>query len=172
MHATSWTDPDGCEEQCRSTVQVQLQRLQNALAASRGDAERRDAAAKQAVVGRARAEADAAEARGRLRRSEERLAALRQQLAAACSALEAAGLTPPVAGAADTRACMVQHLPAKFVYTCACMQYTSQLCGHTWHAEVVMLNGLGTADRLCTWRRGGALCDVVVRSAKQCWAPS
>lgn len=91
-------------------MQGQLQRLQNALAASRHDAERRDAAVKHAVAERARAEADAAEARGRLHRSEERCAAARQQLAAACSALAEAGLPLPVAGAVDARACLVRCL--------------------------------------------------------------
>lgn len=121
-------------------VQMQLQRLQNALAASRHDAERRDDAARQAAVGRAHAEADAAEARGRLHRTEERCAVLRQKLAAACTALEAAGLAPPVAGAADTRACMVWHLPAERVCIHACTSCISQRNGTMWphrHADVV-----------------------------------
>eukprot|EP00892_Ulva_mutabilis_P012034 jgi/Ulvmu1/9202/UM005_0302.1 len=92
-----------------SQAKQQLLRLQNALDANRRDAERRDAAFAQAATARGRAEADAAAAREQVRRCEERCAALRQQLTAACSALEAAGLPAPVKGPLDTRASLVRE---------------------------------------------------------------
>ena len=100
----------GLEREQRCRMQGQLARLQNALDASRRDGERREAALKQAVATRSRAEVDLAEAREQLRNGDERCTVLRQQLAKACSSLEAAGLPLPAKAPVDTRASLVRRL--------------------------------------------------------------